>query len=207
MALDDPDLPMKGVAPDAEELKELNTITIRNQRPDLEFSFLLPDGWYQQPAPPGRIDFSRESEFAPLGVFTATKDFVPPIAFSVGVRPAPKQGNVAEWVERHCYLNQLALQRLEVKQFMFGWGVDALALQASDIGPLKLRITMFEDGGHLFVLWGTAPIKLWEPMVRTLSLCILSFELLQPKGPTAPVAPKPDPSIVGGGGENDKQGG
>ena len=204
MALDDPDLPMKGVAPDADELKELNTITIRNpQRPELEYSFLLPDGWYQQPAPPGRIDFSREAEFAPLGVFTASKDFVPPIVFSVAVRPAPKAGNVAEWLERHCYLQQLGLQRLEVKQFIFGWAADAIAIQASDLGPLKLRVTMFEDGGRLFVLMGMAPIKLWEPMVRTLSMCILSFELLQPKGQTAPVAPKRDPEDVNGG---DKQG-
>jgi hypothetical protein len=193
MALDDPDLPMKGVAPDAEELKELNTITIRNpQRPDLEYSFLLPDGWFQHPAPPGRIDFSREAEFAPLGVFSASKNFLPPIVFMVGVRPAPKQGNVAEWLERHCYLQQLGLQRLELKQFIFGWAADAIAIQASDIGKLKLRVTMFEDGGRLFVLSGMAPLELWEPMVRTLSLCILSFELLQPKGQSAPLAPKPE---------------
>jgi hypothetical protein len=71
--------------------------------------------------------------------------------------------------------------------------VDAVALQASDIGPLKLRLVMFEDGGRLFVLTAMAPLKLWDTVVATLSLAILSFELIQPKGQTVPVLPKPDP--------------
>lgn len=191
-ALDDPDLPMQGLIPTAEELKGFMTLTVRQARPDLEYSMLLPEGWYQQPAPPGRPDFSKEAEFAPLGVFTPTKDFMPPLVYSVGVRPAPKTGAVTEWLERHCYLQQLALEKMKIHQFLFGLGADAIALQPSDLGPMKMRVTMFEDGGRLFVLTGMAPIKLWEASVPTLSLATLTFELLQPKGQTAPVAMKLD---------------
>jgi hypothetical protein len=193
MALDDPDLPMNGVVPSKEELKDFMTLTIRQPRPDLEFTFMLPDGWYKQPSPPDRPDLSNEAEFASLGVFTPTKEFVPPIVFSVGARPAPKKGTVAEWLEKQCHLQQLALQRMTVHEFLFGYGVDAVALQSSDIGPLKLRLVMFEDGGRLFVLTAMAPLKLWDTVVATLSLAILSFELIQPKGQTVPVLPKPDP--------------
>jgi hypothetical protein len=189
MELDDPDLPMKGLVPTPDELSNFMNVTVRQARPDLEFSILLPDGWFQQPTPPSRLDFSQEAEFAPLVVFSAAKDFVPPILWSAAMRPAPKQGSVAEWLERQCYLQQLALQRLEIHEFLFGVGADAVAIQASDIGPQKMRITMFEDGGRLFVLTGMAPLELWKPAVAELSLCTLTFELLQPKGQTAAVVP------------------
>jgi hypothetical protein len=68
------------------------------------------------------------------------------------------------------------------------------------MGPLELRVTMSEDGGRLFVLMGMAPLELWEPLVRTLSMCILSFERLQPKGQSAPLVPKSEPE------GDDKQG-
>jgi len=190
MALDDPDLPTKGVFPNEEELKDCINVTVKQSREDLEFSLLLPDGWYQQPAPADDIDFSREAEFAPLALFSATKDFLPPILFSVGVRPAPKKGNVAEWLERQCYLQQLALERMKLNEFPFGWAAEASALQASEFGKLKLRITMFEDGGRLFVLTGMAPLDLWDVWVVPLGLMVNTFELLKPKGQTAPLAPK-----------------
>jgi hypothetical protein len=193
MAFDDPDLPLKGVVPTPEELKDLLTLTVRQSRKDLEYSFMLPDGWYQQPLPPGRPDFSNESEFTPIGIFSAFKDFVPPVVFAVSVRPAPKQGTVAEWLEKQCYLHSYALQKLKLSPFMFGMGADGSALQASDFGPLKMRITMFEDGGRLFALMGQAPLDLWEDSVAALSLCTLTFELLEPKGQTAPLAPMPPP--------------
>lgn len=190
MALDDPDLPTQGIFPNPEELKDCIAVTIRQPRSDLDSSILLPDGWYQQPAPPDRIDFSKEAEFAPLAVLTASKEMLPPIIFSIGVRPAPKKGNVAEWLERQCHLQQLALEKMKFNKFAFGWGVDAIALQASDFGKLKLRITMFEDGGRLFALTGMAPLKLWENWVVPLSLCLCTFELLEPKGQSAPLGPK-----------------
>src|SRR5689334_9938692 len=112
MALDDPDLPTKGVFPNEEELKRCINVTVQQSREDLEFSLLMPDGWYQQPAPADKFDFSREGDFAPLALFSASKEFLPPIVFSVGVLPAPKTGNVAEWLERQCYLEQLALDRV-----------------------------------------------------------------------------------------------
>jgi hypothetical protein len=190
MALDDPDLPTKGIFPNEEELKDCINVTVRQPRPDLEFSLLLPDGWYQQPAPADNIDFSREGEFAPLALFSASKEFLPPIVFSVGVRPAPKKGNVAEWLERQCYLSQLALERMKLNKFLFGWAADAVALQASDFGKLKVRLTMFEDGGRLFGLTGMAPLDLWDIWVVPLGLCVNTFELLNPKGQSAPLAPK-----------------
>lgn len=191
MALDDPDLPMKGVLPTQEELKEFMTLTVRPGQSDLDFSFMLPDGWYQQPAPPERPNLKDEGEFLPLGVFTPTKNFIPPIVFSAAVRPAPKQGTVAEWLEEQCHLQQLALQRMTVHTFLFGPAADAVALQASELGPLKLRVVAFEDGGRLFVLTAMAPLKLWDTVVATLSLAILTFELLEPKGNTVAVLPKP----------------
>ena len=190
MALDDPDLPTEGILPSPEELKLCLAVTIRQPRPDLDSSLLLPDGWYQQPAPPARIDFSKEAEFAPMAVFTSSKELLPPVIFSIGVRPAPKKGSVAEWVERHYYLNQLAIEKMRINQFLFGWGVDASVLQANDSGTMKLRYTMFEDGGRLFSLIGMAPLALWEDWVIPLSRCLVTFELLDPKGQSAPLGPK-----------------
>jgi len=201
MALDDPDLPTKGVFPNEEELKDCITVTVRQPRPDLEFSILLPDGWYQQPTPLDKLDFSQEAEFVPLALFSASKDFLPPILFSVGVRPAPKKGTVAEWLERQCHLQQLALQRMKLNKFIFGWAAEAVALQASDFGKLKLRVTMFEDGNRLFVLTGMAPLEIWDAWVVPLGLCVNTFELLNPKGQSAPLAPKYSE------GDPDKQGG
>lgn len=190
MALDDPDLPTSGVFPNAEELKDCITVTVRQPRSDLDFSVLLPDGWYQQPAPVDKINFSKESEFMPLALFSAAKEMLPPILFMVGVRPAPKKGNVAEWLERQCYLQQFALLRMKLNKFPFGWAAEAVALHASDFGKMKLRVTMFEDGNRLFVLTGMAPLDVWDAWVVPLGLCVNTFELLQPKGQSAPLAPK-----------------
>lgn len=190
MALDDPDLPTQGIFPNAEELKDCLAVTIRQPRSDLDSSILLPDGWYQQPAPTDRIDFSKEAEFAPLAAFSASKDMIPPILFTIGVRPAPKKGNVAEWLERQCYLQQLGLEKMRFNKFAFGWAVDASAIQASDLGKMKLRVTMFEDGGRLFVLTGMTPLEIWDAWVIPLSLCLSTFELLEPKGQSAPLGPK-----------------
>lgn len=191
--LDDPDLPMKGLTPSAEELADMMTITVRHERPEFEYSFLLPDGWYKQPDPPGKPKIKEsEYDFLSLGVFSVTKDFVPPVVFSVGVRPAPKEGYVAEWLETQCIMQGLALERMTVHQFLFGWGADAVALQASDIGPLKMRIVMFEDSRRLWVLTGMAPLKLWEGSVVPLSRAICSFELMQPGKQNVSILRKPD---------------
>jgi hypothetical protein len=190
MSLDDPDLPTKGVFPNAEELKDCITVTVKQPRPDLDFSILLPDGWYQQHVPVDKLDFSKETEFAPLALFSAGKQMIPPILFSVGVRPAPKKGTVAEWLERQCHLQKFALQRVKANKFIFGWAIDAVALQASPLDKLKMRVTMFEDGGRLFALMGMAPLDVWDAWVIPLGLCVNTFELLNPKGQSAPLAPK-----------------
>lgn len=192
-ALDDPDMPMKGLAPPPDEMAEMMTITVRHERPEFEYSFLLPDGWYKQPTPPGKPQIKEsEYDFLSLGVFTVTKDFVPPVLFSVGVRPAPKEGYVAAWLEEQCMVQGLALQRMTVHRFLVGWGADAVALQQSDIGPLKMRIVMFEDSGRLWVLTGMAPLSLWEGSVIPLSRAICSFELRSPGKQTVAILPKPE---------------
>jgi hypothetical protein len=193
MAIDDPDMPVSGLAPSPEELAEMMTLTVRHERQELEYSFMLPDGWYQHPPPPGKPDVKEsEYEFLSLGVFTVTRDFVPPVLFSVGVRPAPKKGVVAEWLEKQCIMQGLALQRMTVHKFLFGWGADAIALEASDIGPLKMRVVMFEDSHRLWVLTGMAPLTLWEGSVVPLSRAICTFELLKPGEQHAPILRKPE---------------
>lgn len=191
--LDDPDMPMAGLTPSPEELAEMMTITVRHRRPEFEYSFLLPDGWYQQPTPPGEPQIKEsEYDFLSLGVFTVTKDFVPPVLFSVGVRPAPERGHVAEWLEEQSTMQGLALQRMTVHKFLFGWGADAVALQQSDIGPLKMRIAMFEDSRRLWALTGMAPLSLWEGSVIPLSRAICTFELLHPGKQTVAILPRPE---------------
>ncbi|MEZ4293738.1 MAG: hypothetical protein R3B70_02090 [Polyangiaceae bacterium] len=191
--IDDPDLPMKGLLPSPEELADMMTITVRHDRPEFEYSFMLPDGWYQQPPPPGKPQIKEsEYDFLSLGVYSVTKDFVPPVLFSVGVRPAPKTGYVAEWLEEQCTMQGLALQRMTVHKFLFGWAPDAVALQQSDIGPLKMRVVMFEDGHRLWSLTGMAPIGLWEGSVVPLSRAIASFELIHPAGQNTSVLRKPE---------------
>lgn len=193
MPLDDPDMPMAGLTPPPDELADMMTITYRHDRPEFEYSFLLPDGWYQQPTPEKKPDLKdSEYDFLSLGVYSVARDFVPPVLFSVGVRPAPKKGYVAEWLERQCIMQGLALERMTVHKFLVGWGADAIALQASDIGPLKMRIVMFEDSQRLWVLTGMAPLSLWEGSVIPLSRAICSFELLAPGKQNVPILPKPE---------------
>jgi hypothetical protein len=189
MTLDDPDLPMKGVLPDKEDLGDFMNLRIDHHRPELRFSFLCPDGWYRQPHPSPKADVRDDNDFLALGVFTPTKDIMPPVVFSVGVRPAPKKGTVAEWLEYQCHLQQLAVERMKVSRFVFGTAVEAVALQGGDI-PMKMRVVMFEDGGRLWVLTGMAPVKLWPDAVPVLSCMMVSFELDEPKGQTAPVVPE-----------------
>lgn len=192
MALDDPDLPMKGVIPDKEALAEHINLTVRpHERDEWSYSFLLPDGWYQQPPPPGKPNIADPAEFIPLGVYTPTPHYMPPVIFSVGVRPAPKKGYVAEWLEEQCRLQQLVIQKMTVHEMLVGPVADASALQASDIGPMKLRIAMFEDGERLFVLTAMAPANMWDDVVATLSLMMLTFELAEPKGRNVPILRKP----------------
>ncbi|MFO0593391.1 MAG: hypothetical protein U0441_37965 [Polyangiaceae bacterium] len=193
MALDDPDMPVMGLVPSKEELEDMMTITYRHDRPEFEHSFLLPDGWYQQAPPPGKPELKdSEYDFLALGVYTLAKDFVPPVVFTVGVRPVPKKGVVCEWLEKNVILQGLALQRMTVHKFLFGWGADAIALQESDIGPLKMRVTMFEDSKRLWVLTGMAPLNLWEGSVIPLSRAICTFELAHPGAQTVPVLVSPD---------------
>jgi hypothetical protein len=192
-ALDDPDMPMTGLTPSPEDMAAMMTITVRHERPEFEYSFLLPDGWYQQSTPAGRPQIKEsEYDFLSLGVFTVTKDFIPPVLFSVGVRPAPRKGYVAEWLEQQCAMQGLALERMAVRKFLFGWGADAVALEQSDIGPLKMRIAMFEDSHRLWVLTGMAPLSMWEASVIPLSRAICSFELLHPGKQTFAILPKPE---------------
>ena len=193
MAIDDPDMPTFGLTPSPEELAEMMTITLRHERPEFEHSFLLPDGWYQQPPPPGKPELKdSDYDFLSLGVYTLAKDFVPPVVFTVGVRPAPNKGVVAEWLEKNCILQGLAIQRMTIHKFLFGWGAAAVVLQDSGIGPLKMRVAMFEDSKRLWVLTGMAPLALWEGSVIPLSRAICTFELLHPGAQTVPVILSPD---------------
>jgi len=193
MALDDPDMPIGGLTPSPEELADMMTLTVRHDRPEFECSFMLPDGWYKQPAPPGKADVKdSEFEFLTIGVFSVTRDFVPPVVLSIGVRPAPKKGVVGEWLETQCTMQGLALERMTVHKFLFGWGADAVALQASDIGPLKMRVVMFEDSHRLWVLTGMAPLSMWEASVIPLSRAICTFELLHPGKQNASILRKPE---------------
>lgn len=193
MALDDPDMPIGGLTPPPDELAEMMTITVRHERPEFEYSFMLPDGWYQQPPPPGKPELKdSEYDFLSLGVYSLTKDFVPPVVFSVGVRPVPRKGVVCEWLEKNCILQGLALQRMTVHKLLIGWCADAVALQDSGLGPLKMRIAMFEDSKRLWVLTGMAPLKLWEGSVIPLSRAICTFELLHPGAQTVPVLLDPE---------------
>ena len=91
MALDDPDLPTQGIFPNPEELKDCIAVTIRQPRSDLDSSILLPDGWYQQPAPADRIDFSKEAEFARLLYLRHRKIFSRQSFFRLVFDPYPKR--------------------------------------------------------------------------------------------------------------------
>lgn len=202
MSLDDREMPMRGVLPDEDEVKDFVVVELNHPRKEFRYSFLLPDGWYQQPTPKEKADVRDDAEFLSLGLYTPTKDFMPPIVLSIGARPAPKKGSVAEWLEYQCYRQGLALTRMKVQKFPFGVGVDGVALQAGDV-EMKMRIVMFEDGGVLWSLVGMAPVKLFEDAVVVLSAAMLSFELSSPKGPTAPVVPleepedeEPEPRVV-----------
>jgi hypothetical protein len=188
MASDDPDMPMESALPSPDEAKGFVLVHMGHKRKEFRYGVLVPDGWYQQPPPPGDVDVRKEGEFLSLGVFTPTKDFVPPLVFAVAVRPAPRKGSVAEWYELECHRQGLALDRIRIRRFAFGVGVDGVALQGGDV-PMKLRIVMFEDGGRLWTLTAMAPVKLFEPAIRELSAMLLTFELDHPAGQTAPVAP------------------
>ena len=189
MELDDPDLPVT-VIPEGEALSDVVNIELALPREEYDASFLLPDGWYQQFVPEAAGDVRQNPHlFVPLGIYSATKEMAPPIVFSVAVRPAHKTGTVVEWLHAQCHIEQIVVERWVWRRFAFGLGIDAVAMQGSDFGPMRMRMAMFEDGGRLFQLIGMATQAMWPAQVAALSLPIVSFELKAPKGQTTPVVP------------------
>jgi hypothetical protein len=96
---------------------------------------------------------------------------------------------VVELFEKYCDEEGYEVLAVRPQRYAVGDVVEGLMIQPdSPLGPVKMRLAMFDDGGRLFGLSGMAPVGLYSEYVRILSLAMLSFELALPQGPQLPLA-------------------
>lgn len=62
--------------------------------------------------------------------------------------------------------------------------------QMQDSTAFRMRLAVLEDGGRLITVHTMMPEEIAESSFDTLSHCILSFELADPKGPTTALVPE-----------------
>jgi len=156
--------------------------------PAYVFSSVLPVGWHKIDDPPNPSLTPSADKFAALGVFSPTRTVVPPAVVSFGVILAPNQGSVRAWFEAYCRGEGYSILSVRPQRFLAGRVIDGLlSREAPGVGAMLIRLAMFEDGGRLFVLAGMAPEAIYEKLVREISLAMVSFELLWPRGATVPL--------------------
>jgi hypothetical protein len=158
--------------------------------------FLQPVDWEIAELPHEPQDFSEPDRFMPLALCIARFGAC---VFSVAARPAFSEGTVLDWF-RHI----ASLQGLEPEGFSPGKvgdhdAVACFATQPSEAGPMRMRLSLFEDGGNLYNVSVLAPAQIWPSVEPLFIPMVQSFALLEPKGPTVPIAPEEEE----GGGETE----
>lgn len=152
----------------------------------LAFSFDMPSDWRLVDLPPEEPNFDQPDQFFPLAIAMASYGAV---LFTVAARPAFSDGAVAQWLAYVAGLQKLSHGEVEATHVGPHAGAVVLAEQESDVGTMRMRIAMFEDGERLVNVSAIAPAAIWDSVAPTLAAMVDSFALDAPRGGTAPVMP------------------
>ena len=168
--------------------------TITPHVPRFEFRVLMPDDFQVVPLPEESPDFSDTAQMLPLGVAMAKYAAV---VFTVATRPAFSAGTVADWLV-HMARTQEGLQLEEIGESRVGDipCVACFATQQSEAGPMRMRTSLFEDGGMLFNVSVMAPQALWGSVEATFVTMVNSFTLSHREGSRVPLAPAQPPAAA-----------
>lgn len=150
----------------------------------LAFSYLKPADFQVVDVPGDIPDFEQPAAFMPLQVVMANYGVV---LFTVQARPAYGDGSVEDWagfLAREQNMEIISLRPATVAG-MPGIMVDAT--QASEMGPMRLRFALIEDGTRMINLAIMAPQALWASVEPTLAFTLSSFRLDEIRGSTHPV--------------------
>ncbi|EYF08107.1 hypothetical protein [Chondromyces apiculatus] len=189
----DSDLPIEDAVPGPGEKDQFRNVRLTpDAGPAYAYSLLIPVGWHGLAIPEEARTDTVETKFTPIGLFSPFAKPMPPVVLSVGVRLMLTANSIAEQFLEHCAEEGYEVLTMRPQEYAAGAVVEGLARQAdSPLGPLKMRLAMFEDGGRLFGLSAMAPENLYAEFIRPLSLAMLSFELVMPQGQQIPLAPQP----------------
>ncbi|MDB5324000.1 MAG: hypothetical protein JWN40_5631 [Phycisphaerales bacterium] len=156
---------------------------VRDIEPAFTFACEIPAGWQRVPLPPEPVDFADPRVMRPLCLFTPS---YAAIVFTVATRPLIPGSTPATALAYLSDAQQLAIEPVRAVTLPCGRGAETTAAQTAGGETMKMRLIMFEDGGHLFSLTVMAPGPLWDAMKPTLDHIVQSFVLVDPRGPTTP---------------------
>ena len=112
----------------------------------LAFSYLRPADFNVLDLPEDKPDFERPETFFPLQVVMASYGAV---LFTVGARPAYDDGTVEDWAE--FLAREAKMEVFSVKPSTLA-GLPAITVEAtqqSEMGPMRIRMALIEDGTRL----------------------------------------------------------
>jgi hypothetical protein len=166
-------------------MSELLTVEVIPPVEGLGYSHLVPADWQRVEIPDEQPDFS-QPVFMPLAVHMAPYGAV---LFSVAARPAYEDGSVYDWLMYACRQEGFDIQGFMPIKIGEAPAVECRAIQQTGMGPMRMRVVVFEDGGRLMNMSAMAPESLWDAVSGTLDQMMDSFRLAEPRGMTAPLIP------------------
>lgn len=159
----------------------LNRVTLTPSLEHLAFEIGVPDGWQTLPLPEEAVDYEQPTAFLPLGVFMAPYGAV---VFSVAARPAYGDGTVSQWLSFLSREMGFSVEDSELVNFGLLKGYQCTATQSAEVGTMRLRVVLVEDGTRMLSFTLMAPEPIWPSMAHTLDAMLESFRLLDQRGPT-----------------------
>jgi len=145
----------------------------------LAFSYLCPADFHIVDLPEETPDFEKPDKFFPLQIAMANYGAV---LFTVSARPAFDDGTVEDWAE--FLAGEAKMHVTALKPSVVG-GLPAMLMEAtqeSDVGQMRIRLALIEDGSRLVNLMVMAPDALWGSVEPTLQLTLSSFRLAESRG-------------------------
>jgi hypothetical protein len=152
----------------------------------LGFAVGLPADWISHPLPDEQPDFADPSRLVPLAAVTAPHAA---IVWAAAARPAYGDGTLNDWARYLVAQHGLTLRALGDGLLGTLPALVGEAVQASEVGPLRIRFAFAEDGGRLINLTLTAPELLADAVVPIWFGGLASFALDEPHGATVPLWP------------------
>ncbi|MBN2491213.1 MAG: hypothetical protein JXQ29_10245, partial [Planctomycetes bacterium] len=165
---------------------ETKLVTVTPADPRFAFEVRVPSEWVQVPLPDETTDFASTDSFQPVAVFSAPYGAV---VLTLSVRPALEGASVAEWLMRLSVAQGIEFSEIGPGAAGEIPGVAALGSQPSQMGPMTIRVVMFEQGGWAHTLLGMAPAAVWGSLGATFDAIFASFAMLNAEPQTVPAWP------------------